>query len=80
MLAPPKIVLLRGDLGAGKTTLLQRVYEQTDLPLVPSISATTRRPRPGEQDGVDYHFLSREEFAREKTRKGANVLTADEHR
>jgi guanylate kinase len=36
------------------------------LPLELSISATTRAPRPGERDGVDYHFLSREEFARRK--------------
>jgi guanylate kinase len=63
---PGQLVIVSGPSGAGKTTLLQRVYEHSDLPLVPSVSATTRRPRPGEQDGVDYHFLSREEFARRR--------------
>ena len=52
--------------GAGKTTLLKRLYSTCPLPLVASVSATTGRPRPGEVDGVDYHFLSREEFARRR--------------
>ena len=41
-----------------------------------SVSATTRAPRPGEQDGVDYHFLTREEFDRRVT-DGAFVEHAD---
>jgi len=57
------LVIVSGPSGAGKTTLLERVYQQCPLPLVASISATTRPPRPGERDGVDYYFLSREEFA-----------------
>ena len=57
------MVIVSGPSGAGKTTLLERVYQQCPLPLVASISATTRPPRPGERDGVDYYFLSREEFA-----------------
>ena len=46
-----------------------------------SVSATTRPPRPGEQDGVDYHFLSEEEFA-ERVTEGDFVEHADyaEHR
>ncbi len=47
--------------GAGKTTLLRRVVSR--LPGVSlSISCTTRAPRPGEQEGVDYFFISRAEF------------------
>jgi guanylate kinase len=52
--------------GAGKTTLVRKVISQ--LPGVSlSVSCTTRAPRPGEQQGVDYCFISREEFdARER--------------
>ena len=41
---------------------MRRVFERQPVPLVASISATTRPPRPGEVDGVDYHFLTKEEF------------------
>ncbi|MGD9694593.1 MAG: guanylate kinase [Thermoleophilia bacterium] len=54
---------MSGPSGAGKGTLISRV-----LPLFPSlevaVSATTRRRRPGESDGVQYHFLTPEEFER----------------
>lgn len=60
-----KLIVISGPSGAGKTTLLAQLLER--LPqLKPSVSATTRSPRPGERDGVDYHFLSDEEFARRK--------------
>jgi len=49
----------------GKTTILRMLLEQ--LPeLTPSVSATTRPPRAGERDGIDYHFLSPEDFARRR--------------
>ena len=64
--AAGKLVVISGPSGAGKTTLLKRLYAACPLPLAPSVSATTRAPRPGEVDGVDYHFLSREEFARRR--------------
>lgn len=54
--------MVSGPSGAGKTTLLRRVLAAAPLPLVPSVSATTRPPRPGERNGVDYHFLSAAEF------------------
>lgn len=48
--------------GAGKTTILRPIL--AELPgLAFSVSHTTRQPRPGEQNGVDYHFVSHEEFA-----------------
>jgi guanylate kinase len=53
--------------GAGKTTISRRALQ--DIPgLVPSISCTTRPPRPGERNGTDYHFLPADEFER---RRGA---------
>jgi guanylate kinase len=61
-----QLVIISGPSGAGKTTLLERVFGQSHLPLVASVSVTTRAPRQGERDGVDYHFLSREEFARRR--------------
>jgi guanylate kinase len=47
--------------GAGKTTLSRRLLAETPG-LVLSVSATTRAMRPGERDGVDYHFRTRERF------------------
>lgn len=55
------LLVISAPSGAGKTTLLKRIM--TEVPgLGFSISHTTRPPRPGEQNGVDYHFVSREEF------------------
>jgi guanylate kinase len=54
--------VITGPSGVGKGTLIRGLLgEVPELEL--SVSATTRNPRPGEQDGVDYHFLSAEEFA-----------------
>jgi predicted ATP-binding protein involved in virulence len=55
------IVVLTAPSGAGKTTIAHRVLEaMPDMQF--SVSATTRAARPDETDGVDYHFLSPEEF------------------
>ncbi len=56
-----KLIVISGPSGAGKTTLLKRLFDQCPG-LGVSISATTRAPRPGERDGVDYYFLSPDEF------------------
>jgi guanylate kinase len=60
-----KLIVISGPSGAGKTTLLKKLFERCP-PLSVSVSATTRAPRPGEHDGVDYHFLSPEEFQRRR--------------
>ena len=58
-----KVFVITGPSGVGKGTLISRLLERVpDLEL--SISATTRQPREGEEDGRDYHFLTREEFDR----------------
>ena len=47
--------------GAGKTSLVKALLERVP-DVVVSVSHTTREPRPGEQDGVDYHFVSKPDF------------------
>lgn len=60
---PAKVFVITGPSGVGKGTLIRLLLKrQPELQL--SISATTREPRDGETDGVDYHFLSPEEFDR----------------
>jgi guanylate kinase len=58
-----RLFVITGPSGVGKGTLIRKLLERVPA-LELSVSATTRPPRPGEQDGVDYHFLSEEEFDR----------------
>jgi len=58
------ILLLSGPSGCGKSSLLKEVYASLDNYYF-SISTTTRAPRVGEQDGVDYYFVSKEEFKKD---------------
>jgi len=55
------LLVLSSPSGAGKSTL-SRLLLAKDQNISLSVSTTTRKPRPGEQDGVDYHFVSRAEF------------------
>ena len=55
------LFILSAPSGAGKTSLVEALLEQ-DPRLARSVSATTRPPRPGEQDGVHYHFLDPDTF------------------
>lgn len=59
----PFLLVLSSPSGGGKTTIARRLLETRD-DVGYSVSATTRAPRPGEQDGRDYHFLTAAEFER----------------
>ena len=54
------MLILSGPAGSGKGTV--NVMLQATGDFINSVSATTRAPRPGEIDGVNYHFISREDF------------------
>lgn len=70
-----RVLVITGPSGVGKGTLIRGLMER--LPqLELSVSATTRPARPGERDGVDYHFLTPEEFER-RVRAGEFVEHAD---
>ena len=56
-----KLFVISGASGVGKSTVLQRVIQEGEN-LFFSVSATTRKPRPGEQDGVNYFFVSKDTF------------------
>ena len=56
-----QILIISGPSGSGKSTLLSRLMSEFDN-IYFSISSTTRTPRDGEQDGVDYNFISVDEF------------------
>jgi len=70
---PPvsRVFVITGPSGVGKGTLIRELCSRfPDLEL--SISATTRKPRKGEEDGVDYHFLAPEDF--ESRRQAGDFL------
>ncbi|MFC0271238.1 guanylate kinase [Metabacillus herbersteinensis] len=56
------LIVLSGPSGVGKGTVRKEIFSQNDANFQYSISMTTRKPRAGEVDGVDYFFKSREEF------------------
>ena len=59
------LVVFSGPSGVGKGTVRKRFFEIMGDKLYYSISMTTRAKREGEQDGVDYHYVSREKFLEE---------------
>jgi guanylate kinase len=75
VLAVARVFVITGPSGVGKGTLIRGLMERVPG-LELSVSATTRAPRPGERDGVDYHFLTREQFDR-RVAEGAFVEHAD---
>lgn len=55
------LFIISGPSGVGKSTVLKKVFEKVENCMF-SISATTRLPREGETDGIEYYFISREKF------------------
>jgi len=66
-----KAVIISAPSGAGKSTIIRHLLD-SGLNLEFSVSATTRQPREGEKDGIDYYFLTVEEF-KKKIRNGEFV-------
>jgi len=75
-LSKGKLIVISGASGVGKGTVLGKVMGKRD-DLSFSVSATTRDPRPGEQDGVHYYFVTKERFE-EMIQKG-EFLEYDNH-
>jgi guanylate kinase len=57
----PKVFVITGPSGVGKGTLIKQLLGRVPS-LALSVSATTRQPREGEEDGIDYHFLTEAQF------------------
>lgn len=57
-----KLIIFSAPSGSGKTTIVRELLKQPDLNLSFSVSTTSREPRGAEKNGVDYYFISVEEF------------------
>lgn len=57
-----RLIIISAPSGCGKSTIIGDITDRKELDLQFSVSATNRKPRPGEIDGVNYHFLSDQQF------------------
>lgn len=57
-----KIIIISAPSGSGKSTIIGAILQDKELDLQFSVSATSRPPRKGEKEGIDYFFLSEEQF------------------
>jgi guanylate kinase len=74
----PLILIICGPAGSGKTTLCDRLLGEFPDKIERIVTTTSRQPRPGEVDGIDYHFLDPESFAR-RIEEGAFIEWAMVH-
>jgi guanylate kinase len=65
-----QVVVIAGPTGSGETTITNEIVKRFPEKVKRLVTATTRAPRAGEKNGVDYYFLNDEEFAREKEKGG----------
>lgn len=65
-MAKGPLIILAGPSGSGKSTIIARLLKDSGLSLRLSVSATTRPPRPYEQNGVHYYFWTREQFEKQR--------------
>lgn len=71
-----KLIVISGPSGVGKSTVVRRLLKTCGQPLVLSVSATTRAPRPDETHGENYFFLTKEQF--EQHREDGDFLECAE--
>ncbi len=71
------LIVLSGPAGTGKGTVVKKIMEDPELKLSYSVSMTTRKMRPGEVDGVNYRFVTREQF--EDARDHGKLLECAEY-
>lgn len=57
-----KVIIISAPSGTGKSTIIKHIENLPELNLQFSISATTRKPRSGEVDGIDYYYFDRDQF------------------
>lgn len=76
MANPPKPLVICGPSGVGKSTLIKRLTDEFPGLFGFSVSHTSRQPRNGEKDGVNYHYVTKENFLSLKE-KGAFIETAE---
>lgn len=70
------LVVISGPSGVGKGTVRRALFNMPNHNLVYSVSMTTRKQRPGEKDGIDYYFVSKDEFTKRKE-EGKFLETAE---
>lgn len=61
-----RVIIFSGPSGVGKTTVLKQIFAKCKRTLVESVSATTRPRRPGETDGISYHYLTDAQFQKHR--------------
>ena len=76
MTAEGRLIVISGPSGVGKSTVAREMLKHSSFERI--VTSTTRSPRPGEEDGVHYRFLGREEFE-ERIRKGSFLEHAAVH-